>query len=289
MARKLTSIFLIIITALSMAVTPINVNAATKAKSLSIKRTLTMKKGSKKTLKVTIKPKNVTVKKLKWKSSNTKIATVNSKGKVTAKKSGIVKITAATIDGSKRKATCTVYVLNKKTKASVKYALQMLRDYILENGDENRYGQMGIFGEYKYKNSSKSSYGILYNSGRKTFEMFWYDKSYVDDDEEYCIKTFVEIEYSLTGFDYCTASITNNYWDYDEITAGYSVEAIFKTAKYNRDSYYPTIKKEYDTYHFSNQKLNEHARNDLRVAMTDWNDLLKDHGISLSDIGFTKV
>lgn len=52
-------------------------------------------------------------KKLAWSSSQTKYATVNSKGKVTTKKAGIgktVKITAKATDGTGRKATIKIKI-----------------------------------------------------------------------------------------------------------------------------------------------------------------------------------
>lgn len=62
------------------------------------------------TLKATVYPKNANNKAVSWKSSNSKIATVNSKGKVIAKKRGTCYITATAKDGSKKSAKCKVVV-----------------------------------------------------------------------------------------------------------------------------------------------------------------------------------
>lgn len=59
---------------------------------------LTLKEGESKQLEFTIKPNNVTMKGVSWKSSNTSIAKIDDKGKITAKKAGTVKITGK-IDG----------------------------------------------------------------------------------------------------------------------------------------------------------------------------------------------
>ena len=72
------------------------------------KKTITIKKGEKETLKATILPSNASNKSITWKSSNTKIATVSNKGVVTAKKDGTVKITAKSNNG--KTATCNVTV-----------------------------------------------------------------------------------------------------------------------------------------------------------------------------------
>lgn len=65
----------------------------------------------------TLKVKKVTPAKgskvVTWKSSNKKVASVTAKGKVTAKKAGMVKITATSKSNKKVKATCTIMVKNK--------------------------------------------------------------------------------------------------------------------------------------------------------------------------------
>ncbi len=62
------------------------------------------------TLKATVNPKNANVKSVKWTTSKSKIATVNSKGKVTAKKKGTCFIYATAKDGSKKSAKCKITV-----------------------------------------------------------------------------------------------------------------------------------------------------------------------------------
>lgn len=77
-------------------------------------------KGKSKTLKVTISPSNAANKSVKWTSSNKKIATVSSKGKVTGKKVGTAIITVKAKDGSGKKATCKVVVTAAATATKAK-------------------------------------------------------------------------------------------------------------------------------------------------------------------------
>lgn len=62
-------------------------------------------------LKATVKPKNATIKKLAWSSSNSKIARVTGSGKITGLAEGEAYITVKAKDGSNKKAKCFVKVL----------------------------------------------------------------------------------------------------------------------------------------------------------------------------------
>ena len=75
------------------------------------KTTASLAYGKTLTLKAKVSPTNVSSTKVKWTSSNTKYATVNSKGVVKVKKAGIghtIKITATAVDGSGKKAVCKI-------------------------------------------------------------------------------------------------------------------------------------------------------------------------------------
>ena len=82
-----------------------------KVKSLKMNRNkMELDKGDKLLLKATIAPSNASNRKVIWKSSNKKIASVNSVGQVTAKRAGAVIITAMAKDGSKKKAACRITI-----------------------------------------------------------------------------------------------------------------------------------------------------------------------------------
>ena len=76
------------------------------------KTSQTIEKGSTVSLTATVNPSNATNKGVTWTSSNTKVATVNSTGKVTAIDSGSATITVKTKDGNKT-ASCKITVIPK--------------------------------------------------------------------------------------------------------------------------------------------------------------------------------
>lgn len=79
------------------------------------KSSLTLEKGKSYSLLKSIAPAGANNKNLRWTSDNTSVASVNSKGKVTAKGIGAATITAAAMDGSDVQAACRIIVKPNKT------------------------------------------------------------------------------------------------------------------------------------------------------------------------------
>lgn len=91
--------------------TKVTVNYIAYVTKVKLNRTsLKLNKGKSYQLKAIVTPTNATNKKLTWSSNRKSVATVNSKGKVTAKKKGTALIKAIAKDGSKVSATCKVTV-----------------------------------------------------------------------------------------------------------------------------------------------------------------------------------
>lgn len=122
--RKKTFGRIILFSLLLILAFPVNASAA-KAKLNKTKVTITQGKT------YTLKVKN-TSKKFKWSSSNKKVATVNSKGKVRAVKAGTATITARCKTNAKLKLTCKVTV--KAKKVAVKSVTLSKKKLSLEQG-----------------------------------------------------------------------------------------------------------------------------------------------------------
>lgn len=114
-------------------------NSNVEVKSITLNNTsLTMNAGDTKQLVKTINPSNAKTT-LKWSTNNNKVATVDSKGKVTAKAKGTATITVTTANG--KKATCKVTVRDasgyttKLNGHKVKLPVGDDRVYILDTQD----------------------------------------------------------------------------------------------------------------------------------------------------------
>jgi uncharacterized protein YjdB len=104
-----------------MMVQPQTAQAAVKVTSITLsakKQTIAVKQSI--TLKVkSVKPAKAS-KKVKWKTSNAKVATVSTKGKVTGKATGTATITATSTVTKTKKATCKITVVPRITKVAYK-------------------------------------------------------------------------------------------------------------------------------------------------------------------------
>lgn len=129
MNKKLYKLALSIFIVVSLVLAPfqgITVAAAKKVLATSVTitnpsySTYTIAKGSSKKLTASIAPTKVSNTKLKWKSSDTSIVTVSSKGVIKGIKNGTAKVTAATTDGSDKQTSITVTVGTPVTKITAK-------------------------------------------------------------------------------------------------------------------------------------------------------------------------
>ena len=88
----------------------VTVKNPVKVKSISLSKKASVKAGESIKLEATVSPDNATNKKVKWESSDTDVAKVNSKGKVTGVSKGNAVITVTAADGSKVSAVCKITV-----------------------------------------------------------------------------------------------------------------------------------------------------------------------------------
>ena len=127
------------------------------------------------TLKASVEPSNASIKTLKWKSSNTKVLTVNQNGKVTAKDLGSADITATATDGSGIKISHKVNVnMTMNTKLTYNN-FQGNKKYVTDfcNVLNNYFKSCGAIINPKLKNTSQyfvtTSDSFLYGDTLKGF------------------------------------------------------------------------------------------------------------------------
>lgn len=96
-----------------------SVNVIVQATSVKAKKSnLTLEVGNTASADITVSPANATEKALAYSSSDTSVATVSKSGTITAVGSGKCQITAATIDGSEKKAVIQISVSAFKAKSA---------------------------------------------------------------------------------------------------------------------------------------------------------------------------
>lgn len=131
---KVTALVMAFIMAVSVLASPatmLNTNAAVKAKKITMAKKATIEVGAKKKLKVTVKPAKAKVK-ITFRTSNSRIAKVNSKGVVKGMKAGQATITAKAKVGKKvlkAKQKITVKKKAQKAPAAIKVTSLTVKKY----------------------------------------------------------------------------------------------------------------------------------------------------------------
>ena len=158
------------------AVCYVTVTGKAKVTGITLDRTSAeVKRGEKLTLNVTASPSYASNKKVVWKSANTKIATVDANGSVTAKAPGRTKITVTSSENSSYQASCTVtvpykitYKLNKGKNNASNPSTYYGKKVTLKNPSRKGYAFAGWYTDAKFKkkitsisSSAKSDY-VLY-------------------------------------------------------------------------------------------------------------------------------
>lgn len=192
-----------------------------------------------------------------WASSNSSVASINSKGVITGKKPGSATITATKTNGDKLKVKVTV--LNPYT---------ALKNYINTKGKTNADGNQFIA-----YTSGTSTFTIIHNKSKNTFEFLAESKSASETD-----KLTMSINASNTGTPAVTSSAVSNAYD----TTIYSATASFKPAAYSATSNI--------TFNVSLGKaenVNKNSNTMLRSAFENWKKMLKDNlGMNMCALGF---
>ena len=161
-------------------------------KKVTLEKKVTVVAGDSFKLNPEISPSDADNKKVTWKSSNTKIATVSKKGVVKTKKAGKCKITATSNNG--KKATCTVVV-----KAN-EYKGKKLNDCDVSNYD---YGEVYLeVSSVKYKgNKVVAKFVALNNRYFYASKFKWIRITLYHGDDVLATYKFKKVPIKLDPFD----------------------------------------------------------------------------------------
>lgn len=228
------------------------------------------------TLKATVSPSNVTSKKVTWTSSNKKVATVNSRGKVTAKKPGTVTITAKTVNGKTAKCKVTVKKIDY---------VNRLRTYIDKHSDGKLNGSKYIKLNKIVEGYSTTTYIINDKSSKKPKVRFIISGT----NPENGARISATVEYYL-GNSTVKPNITADY-TYPGVY-GFKASSSISTKNVTRSSGLTwSVNSYYRLRMTSNDKevINHDSNNSFRNSLFFVSALtISRADITLKDLGFTK-
>ena len=146
------------------AVCYVTVAGKAKVTGITLNQTsATLGRGKKLALKAAISPSYASNKKVVWKSANTKVATVDGSGNVTAKAPGRTKITVTSAENISYQASCTVtvpynitYKLNKGKNNASNPSTYYGKKITLKNPSRKGYTFAGWYTDAKFKKKIKT-------------------------------------------------------------------------------------------------------------------------------------
>ena len=146
------------------AVCYVTVTGKAKVTGITLNQTsATLGRGKKLALKAAISPSYASNKKVVWKSANTKVATVDGSGNVTAKAPGRTKITVTSAENSSYQASCMVtvpynitYKLNKGKNNASNPSTYYGKKITLKNPSRKGYTFAGWYTDAKFKKKIKT-------------------------------------------------------------------------------------------------------------------------------------
>ncbi|MBQ4069665.1 MAG: Ig-like domain-containing protein [Lachnospiraceae bacterium] len=226
--------------------TVIKVTVKTPVKKVTMSSSnATVKLGTTLQLKATVSS-DASNKKLTWTSSDTSVATVSSTGLVTAKKVGKATITATAQDGSGKKATCVVTVINPNSIAGVKVINSEIVEVTLAYSQKLSKANFAVHKKFFDRGNYLSSSEIDYveTSDNKTYVIYLKDRITYQD--------YVRV--SISGLSGVNGKTTKETWFSDNKKAKTSEMCVELTCG---TSYQKQISPEYmyGSFTFTNTTL----------------------------------
>lgn len=185
------------------------------------KKNLNLSIGGSEKLKAKVNAPKKAYKAVKWTSSNKKVVKVSNKGVVTAVGEGTAKVTVTALDGSKKKAVCTVAVWNG------------IKDVQLNNPRNNYYVDSYKVTLDSAKELTKDNFVVkskirvegAYNRESRITKVFTNDNIhytiFTDDDDEVTMGDYVQISVpSLKGKNVVEKQILADGYEYRQLITG---------------------------------------------------------------------
>lgn len=269
MEKKIKKLLVILsVIVMSFIVLPnTGVSAASKAKLNKKSATIYVGKT------VTLKVKN-NKKKVKWISSNKKIATVSKRGKVKGKKAGKVTITAK-VGGKKYKCRVTV----KKKKATTVTVKDKIKNACIKYGTVSE----DMSGKYYYLSK-------LIISDDKKYEYYTSVQYYIATNK---VRISVLIDDTYSSEDYCTTFDVDNVKDatckiwYSDSHDNYGKGVVYKELIHQNNAVDFGVTDMTDDV----QSIEELATSSVAIGLLDFDYIMGTYsvGVSSGDLGFTTL